>query len=101
MAVNYIEIDTSQLSSDISSLRADITKAKASLKSMKSELEELNTMWQGAANLAFRAQTTKDYNMMLSMLGTVSKLADCMENAKSEYIKCEQSVKSAVNSIRI
>lgn len=101
MSIQYIEIDTAQLNADIGELKANISKAKGSLESMKSELDQLNVMWTGKANMAFRSQVTKDYNLMTSMLATMEKLAECMENAKREYTRCEQSVKNTVNSIQI
>lgn len=101
MAITYIEIDTELLQADINELEANVEKARKSLDSLNAELEELNTMWKGAANTAFRSQTNDDYNIMDNLLQEMSKLADCMTHAKSEYIKCEKEVKSAVSDIRI
>lgn len=101
MAIQYIEIDTAQLDRDIRELKAQISRTRKSLENMQAEIDELSTMWTGRANLAYRNQVAKDYRMMQSMLSVLEKLAVSMENAKKEYIRCENSVKSAVESIRI
>lgn len=101
MSIQYIEIDTKQLNADISGLEVNISSGKKNLESMKSELDALNAMWTGRANLAFRSQVANDCNLMASMLSEMEKLSECMENAKKEYIRCEQSVKNAVNGIQI
>lgn len=101
MSIQYIEIDTVQLNEDINELREKILRTRSALSNMQSEFEELNSMWTGRANTVFRSQVAKDCNLMDSVLDTMGKLAECMENAKSEYVRCEQSVKNTVNSIRI
>ena len=101
MAITYIEIDTELLQTDINELEENVKKAKKSLDGLSAELEELNTMWKGTANMAFRTQVNGDLSTMDNLLQEMSKLADCMTHAKSEYIKCENEVKSTVGDIRI
>lgn len=101
MAANYIEVDPAQLNADIRELEENTAKAKASFEALKAELGELNTMWKGRANMAFCAQLRKDYSIMDKLLHRMDKLSDCMEHADREYVKCEQAVKSTVESIKI
>ena len=101
MAVSYIEINTEQLQTDINAIREQTVRTKNGLDGMMGELEELNGMWQGRANEAFRRQTAKDREFMETMLGEMQKLAESMENARKEYIRCENEVISTVESIRI
>lgn len=101
MAITYVEVDTNQLSKDALELQADVNAASRSLEELKSELEQLNTMWKGKANAAFKIQVNKDYALMKQMLNNMTQLSDCMLNAKREYEKCENAVRSTVNSIRI
>lgn len=101
MAVSYIEIDTEQLKRDTREL-IDIRKnAESALNEMIQEIQELNAMWSGKANMAFRIQFGKDVTLMNELLDKMDKLADCMECAAREYVKCENEVKSMVDSIRI
>lgn len=101
MAITYIEIDTALLQSDIEELRTNTAAARRSLDALKAELEELNTMWSGKANMAFRIQANKDCNAMEGMLQKMDQLAESMTHAGKEYAVCENQVKSAVDDIRI
>lgn len=101
MAVTKIEISTSQLKKDTERLRTTANNAKQELENFKNELDALNGMWQGRANIAFRGQVSQDYALMQEMLEQVNVLILCMENACTEYIKCENDVKNIVDTIRI
>lgn len=101
MAITYIEINTGQLNADIQELEQDTARARSSLEGMLSEIEELNGMWKGRANLAFRTQVGRDQVIMEELLSEMERLAECMTFASQEYVRCENEVKSAVDSIRI
>lgn len=101
MAITYIEIDTGQLNKDIGDLDESIKKAEKSLAEMVQEIEELNSMWQGQANLAFQAQFQKDNILIQELLQEMLKLEECMKYASGEYVKCENEVKDLVDSIKI
>ncbi len=101
MAVTYIEIETEQLKRDTQELLENRQRAVTVLKEMVQEIEELNTMWSGKANRAFRTQFAKDVSSMEQLLEKIQKLAECMEYAASEYGRCESEVKTLVDSIRI
>lgn len=99
--MSKIEIDTRQLNSDINELKTNIDTARKSLESVKAEMDELNNMWQGAANRAFSRQVTDDYNTMKELLSAMDNLSESMAHAKSEYKNCEDAVKGNIDSIRI
>ena len=101
MAITYLEIDTGQLNRDIGELDENINKATKTLTEMVQEMEELNSMWQGQANMAFRAQFQNDNVLMQELLQEMQKLEECMRYASSEYVKCENEVKDMVDSIKI
>lgn len=101
MAITYIEIDTDQLKRDTQELLENKQKAESVLNEMVHEIEELNTMWSGRANMAFRSQFGKDVQLMQELLGKMQKLGECMEFAAEEYIRCESEVKTLVDSIKI
>ena len=101
MAITYIEIETDQLKRDTQELRENKQQVEAVLNEMVQEIEELNTMWSGRANMAFRNQFSKDVQLMQELLERMQKLGDCMEFAANEYIRCENEVKSLVDSIKI
>lgn len=101
MAITYIEIETEQLNKDTQELLENKQRAESILNEMVQEIEELNTMWSGKANMAFRLQFSKDVEVMRGVLEKMQKLADCMEYASTEYVKCENEVKALVDSIKI
>lgn len=101
MAISYIEIDTDQLKRDTQELLENKQSAESVLNEMVQDIEELNTMWSGQANRAFRVQFSKDVQLMQELLEKMEKLAECMDFASAEYVRCEGEVKSMVDSIRI
>lgn len=101
MAISYMEIDTGQLNSDIRSLEESTAKVRSSVEGLTSELAELNAMWKGSANIAFRKQIREDMRVINTLLAELDKLASCMVYASNEYVRCENEAKSSVNSIRI
>lgn len=98
---SYIEIDTEQLKRDTEELLNNEKNAESALQEMVQEVNELNTMWSGKANRAFRTQFNKDVTLMTELLEKMKRLAECMEFASTEYVKCESEVKALVDSIRI
>lgn len=101
MAITYIEVDTDQLKRDNQELIDNTAKARTCLNNLKEEMEEMNAMWSGKANLAFRMQIDSDYRFLESILEIMDKLSDSIDNAGKEYVKCENEVLSTVNSINI
>lgn len=101
MAITYIEIETDQLKRDSQELFENKQHAETILNEMVQEIEELNTMWSGRANLAFRMQFNKDVELMRELLEKMKKLSECMDYASEEYVRCENEVKTLVDSIRI
>lgn len=101
MSITYVEIETGQLKRDTQELLENRQRAVAVLNEMVQEIEKLNGMWSGKANRAFRIQFEKDVMIMEELLEKMQKLAECMEYAAAEYEKCENEVKTLVDSIQI
>lgn len=99
--ITYMEIDTAQLNADIRELEAETARVRNSLQGLKEEMEELNAMWKGQANMAFRRQVTLDCSLISALLEKMDRLAGCMVYAANEYVRCEQEVRDTVGSIRI
>lgn len=101
MGITYIEVETEQLRRDTQELLENKHRAETVLNEMVREIEALNAMWSGQANLAFRNQFNKDAALMKELLMKIQNLAECMDFASAEYVKCENEVKSLVDSIGI
>lgn len=101
MAISYIKTDTDQMACDISRINESIASVKKSMSELSFELEQLNEMWKGEANTAFRMQVSKDFEYMKQLISGFEKFADNMENAQKDYVRCENQVMDTVNGVRI
>lgn len=98
---DYIEINTDILQSDISEIEKHLKVVQGKLGEMYSQVEVLNTLWKGQANAAFNTQFAQDYELMQSMLSNLEKYKNSLQEARTKYIKCENSVYSMVNALKI
>ncbi|MBQ7203377.1 MAG: WXG100 family type VII secretion target [Eubacterium sp.] len=99
MAVQF-EVNVQQLTHDIERARGCLRYLNNNLNSMFGEIKELDTMWDGTANDAFNIQFNNDYEMMKDVIKNLRKLIESLEFAKSEYIKCENQVGSAIRALK-
>lgn len=99
--ITYMEMDTEKLNADIRELEIGTAKMKSSLRKLQEEMEELNGMWKGKANMAFRRQVNLDFGLMSAFLEKLDRLAVCMSYASNEYARCEQEIKSDLNRVQI
>jgi uncharacterized protein YukE len=67
---------------------------------MFDEIRELDTMWDGEANNAFNVQFANDYDMMLEVIKELRALIDSLEFSRNEYVRCENQVSAAINSMK-
>lgn len=101
MAGVLIEVDTQQLERDKETVKERLMQVEQSLKRVYELVEELDAMWDGPANLAFRQQFANDRESFEEMCREVKNLIESLAYAKMEYEKCENQVKAAVAAIRI
>ena len=101
MAISYIKTDTDQMNSDVRKLEEDIAQVERSIRELSAELDQLNSMWKGNANQAFRMQVQKDISYLKQIVDGLSNYKENMNDAKNDYIRCENEVIQNVNSIRI
>lgn len=99
--ITYMEVDTARLNEDVRELERGTAKVRSSLQGLKGEMEELNGMWRGQANMAFRRQVNLDCSLISALLEKMDRLAGCMTYAANEYAWCEQEIKNALADIRI
>lgn len=101
MAGSIIEVTISSLNSDIDTLTSTLNSLKSHSDRMQERILELGAMWEGPAHESFNAQFQNDYMALQTLYKTLEELIQCMEYAKFEYQKCEDSVSSAIAAIRI
>lgn len=96
-----IVVNTNTLASDADNFENHIEAANARLESMKQNIDELNTMWKGQANEAFKQQFMIDYADMKEIINKCRKYKNLLSSAVTEYNKCDSQVNSLVNRIKI
>lgn len=101
MASQEITVNTFTLAGDIDALRTTLQIARKQLDDMFTQIAELDTMWDGPANEAFKAQFNLDYETTKNLCETVESIIACMEFAKEQYNTCENEVNGIVSSISI
>lgn len=101
MADNRIEITTNSLDNDIKTMNTSLQDITKQLNKMFESVKALDRMWDGPANSAFNQQITKDQNTMVEICAAVDKYIGCMEYASKEYVKCENTVDSAIAAVKI
>lgn len=101
--MNYQEIavNTSTLQNDINEMQNALDKVKKRTERMFNEIMALEGMWEGQAHEAFERQFLIDVQNMQNLCSTINDLIGCMQYADKEYISCENSVHSIINSIKI
>ena len=101
MDIREIEINTDTLQSDINEMRNLLKFLQNKLKNMNGKVTELNAMWEGPAHEAFSREFQKDCQDMQELLKAVGELIEHMQYADREYISCENTIHSIINTIRI
>lgn len=101
MANREIAVNTSTLAGDINELRTALGNARSYLKEMFNQLGELDVMWDGPANDAFKRQFANDYENAKNLCNTIDSLLSNMEYAREQYNACENEINSIVSAISI
>lgn len=101
MAGGFIEVDTQLLQRDENSLNEKLGVVRKSLERVYGQMEELDAMWDGPANEAFRQQFAQDREQFEAICKEVQELINSVGHACKEYNRCEAQVKAAVSAISI
>lgn len=98
---DYININIGTLAKDINSMKTELEGLRNSMEHAFETVNELNQMWKGPANDAFKQAFLTDKQMMNDMCDVIQELIGYMENARDEYRKCESLVSSEIDSIKL
>ncbi len=98
---DYIAVNIETLEGDIKDLQDTIKNIRGEMDGMFQSVTELDTMWDGMANAAFKQQFMKDKEILETLCESVDGIIDSMSNAKTTYRKCEANVKSEIDKIRV
>lgn len=101
MASNYIRVNTSALRSDANELKEMAETSRKQLNEIRESIMHLDKMWDGPANEVFVQQFNGDYELLNALCDSVKAFGEDLIDASREYEKCEDSVESAVRSIKV
>lgn len=96
-----IKVNTDSLKSTSESVRTQIKNIRDALATMKTDVTTLNGMWTGSANASFNDTFQKDIDDLDTLLGKMDDIAKYEENARSEYVKCENTVAGIISGINV
>ncbi len=98
---DIIEVNIRTLGNDIKDMQMEVSRLRKEMASAFNSITELNAMWKGQANDAFRQSFQADREAMEEMCKIIDSLIGYMENARSEYRRCEAAVSAEIDTIRI
>ena len=96
-----IQIDTARLGGTGGTIKTMVEQMQGCVQRLYAEMAELDTMWQGPANAAFEAQFRQDQEAMEQISQDCQGYAEDLEQAKSEYEKCNGDVRGIIDAIRV
>ena len=96
-----ITVNTDTLKKDSQDITTKAENLRASLEEVYNEVKALDTMWDGPANEVFVQQFNGDYELLNALCDSVKAFGEDLIDASREYEKCEDSVESAVRSIKV
>ncbi|WP_300280741.1 WXG100 family type VII secretion target [uncultured Subdoligranulum sp.] len=96
-----IQIDTARLGGTGGTIKTMVEQMQGCVQRLYAEMAELDTMWQGPANAAFEAQFRQDQQAMEQICQALQGYAEDLEQAKSEYEKCNGDVRGIIDAIRV
>lgn len=99
--MEYIEITTQALEKDINSMTESLKSVIEQMKVMVEDMKELNHMWTGAASSAYSVQFMQDCERMNEVQEMMFGYLTRLEEAESEYNRCENMVSDIIRTIRI
>ena len=96
-----LQVETRILKGDHVAIGEQITKCKEELERLREVLDELNTMWNGRASMAFYAAGKKDTNTVEKLLQRLLTMHNALNEAGMKYEKTEQQLKDQFESIKL
>ncbi len=96
-----ITVNTDTLKKDSQDITTKAENLRASLEEVYNEVKALDTMWDGPANTAFNLQFAKDYENFKKVCTTIENFAQDMNNAASEYERCESEIQSVIKALKV
>ncbi len=99
MSSSFINVDTDRLKRDVESMLEELEVAKMQIKNLYDSVQVLNGMWDGPANDEFTKQFTADYMNVTGNLEDIKKYIDGLDNCRSSYDECDNTVGQIIGTM--
>lgn len=96
--VNF-EIEDREIKRDIGLITQELNDIIIQLEKMFESMNQLNRMWKGPSNTAFKEEVKKDYTNMVEICRMLEGYVDCMDYSCKEYVRAESQIEELIDSI--
>ena len=96
-----IAVDSTALKNEVFTMARALEQLETRIDEAYLATRELDNMWDGPANAAFREDFNNDRLVLLEMCDSLRRLVDSMGTSRMEYERCGAEVMSIVDGIRI
>lgn len=96
-----IATSTERMNHDISTYNEHLGKMQAAYDAAFDAVNALNATWSGPAHEVLVEQFLQDQEVMKTLMINLRNYREELENARTEYEKCEENVRSLISSMNV
>lgn len=101
MGIREIRVDPGRLGRDAGQVYGLIRAMEQDLAAMKTNVRQMRQMWEGESKETFMAVFEKDSSQAQAVIGELKSMYGFEDQAKEQYVQCENRVMEIVNSLRV
>ncbi|MBR3039695.1 MAG: WXG100 family type VII secretion target [Lachnospiraceae bacterium] len=94
-----IGFDTDIMNNEVKNIRDELEVARTMIEKTYVAMGELDAMWEGIANEAFRTAFARDQEGMYELCETIEEITQSMQESKDDYRKSDEEVNELVQSL--
>lgn len=96
-----MQVNTGTLRSDAASIRREIDALKQNAQTLRSLSASLNRMWTGQAKAEFQKNYALELDALEHAIASLERFTLQTQGVGTEYERCERSVSSVIDSLKI
>lgn len=96
-----ISTSTERMKDDISAYNDHLVRMQKSFDEAWGAVDALNATWTGPAHDTLVAQFLHDQEVMKTLMTNLRNYREELENARKEYVTCENNVNSLIRSMNV
>ncbi|MBQ9493761.1 MAG: WXG100 family type VII secretion target [Oscillibacter sp.] len=101
MDILKFKVNTGTLRSDSASIQREISALKQDAQTLRRMSVRLNTMWNGEAKAEFQSNYALELDALDAAITALERFTIQTQNAGTEYERCERSVSSVIDLLKI